>query len=209
MRTALIAESDRMTRAGLKAALSGALACVEAGDHASASAQAAERRLDVALVAADLQDGGIPTVRQIATLTPGVAIVVLTLAPREDELLAAVLAGAAGYVHKGMKVDRLPALVEGVLAGEAALPRNMTPRILAELRGTDQRRARLDAGVGARLTTREWEVLELLGQDAPTGRIAHELGISDVTVRRHVSSLLTKLDVPDRRAAVALLRSGT
>ena len=207
MRTVLVAESDRMTRAGLRAALRDHARCVDAEDHAAASAALAGAQADVALVAADLRGGGIATVRELAEAAPGLVIVVLTQEPREDELLAAVLAGAAGYVAKGMKAERLPALVEGVIAGEAALPRSMTPRLLAELRGTDHRRSRVGARAGVALTAREWQVLELLGDDAPTARMALELGISEVTVRRHVSSLLRKLAVPDRAAAVELLRS--
>jgi DNA-binding NarL/FixJ family response regulator len=209
MTSVLLAESYRMTRVGLRAALRATAECHEAPDHGAAVAAAGGTRLDVALVATDLHGGGIATVRELATAAPGVAIVALSPEPREDELLAAVLAGATGYVAKGMKVDRLPALVEGVISGEAALPRGMTPRLLAELRGADHRRSRVGARAGVTLTAREWQVLELLGDEAPTARMALELGISEVTVRRHVSSLLGKLDVPDRAAAVALLRSQT
>jgi DNA-binding NarL/FixJ family response regulator len=88
-----------------------------------------------------------------------------------------------------------------------ALPRRHTRHLLETLRGRDVRRAMVTAHATGVLTDREWEVLQLLADGAPTAEIARQLRISAVTVRRHVSSICAKLGVPDRAGAVALVRS--
>jgi DNA-binding NarL/FixJ family response regulator len=91
-------------------------------------------------------------------------------------------------------------------AGEVALPRRYTNHLLDELRGRDVERTLVAAQASAALTDRQWEILRLLGQSASTAQMAERLGISEVTVRRHVSSLLAKLGVADRAEAVRVLR---
>jgi DNA-binding NarL/FixJ family response regulator len=92
------------------------------------------------------------------------------------------------------------------MRGEAAIPRALVTRLVDELRERRRRRQMLIQSRGlVDLTTREWEVLELLRQGASTRDIARTLSIADVTVRRHVGTLLHKLDVDNRTAAVALV----
>ena len=106
----LIAERAGPTRAGLRLALSGADYSVvaEAGDREGAIAAALEHRPDVALVSTDLPDGGIDAARIVAERVPSTKVVVLS--PRLDgqELVAAVLAGAVGYLSKEISAERLP-----------------------------------------------------------------------------------------------------
>jgi DNA-binding NarL/FixJ family response regulator len=119
---------------------------------------------------------------------------------------AALDAGAAGYLLKDTTAARLPYAVRGVAEGEAALSRKLTARVLDEFRGRAQRRRLpLPHQHGVDLTSREWEVLELMRQELSTAEIAKRLFVSPVTVRTHVAALLRKLNVPDRRAAIELL----
>jgi two-component system response regulator DesR len=178
----------------------------EAAAHEAAVDAAVAQRPDVSLVAADLPGGGIETARRIAELSPGAKIVVLSAEPAGEELTAAVLAGAAGYLPKGMALSRLPHAVRGVADGEVALPRRHAAHLLEEVRGRDLERARIDARARTPLTDREWDVLRLLGEDASTAQMAGRLRISEVTVRRHVSTLLAKLALPDRAGAADLVR---
>jgi DNA-binding NarL/FixJ family response regulator len=134
-----------------------------------------------------------------------VRAVVLSNDPGEDEFVAAVRHGAAGYLGKDLDPRRLPVVLRAVLAGEVALPRRFGARLLDELRGRDHRRSILSRRAGRALTDREWEVLELLGAGAGTDEMARRTGISPVTVRRHLSSAMGKLGVRDRAEAVALL----
>jgi DNA-binding NarL/FixJ family response regulator len=203
----LLAEGDRPTRAGLRVAVrrAGFERVDEAGSLDEALAAAAEHRPDVALVAADLAGGGTETVRRLLSLYPRVRVIVLSSQLGGDELLEAVLAGATGYLAKDMSLDRLPHAVRGVLDGEVALPRLHADKLLAELRRRDAARERIAARTGANLTDREWDVLRLLGEDASTAEIAQRLRISQVTARRHISTMLAKLGVDDRASAARLV----
>jgi DNA-binding NarL/FixJ family response regulator len=202
----LLAEGDRPTRAGLRVAVrrAGFELVDEAASLAEALAMAGERSPDVALIAADLPGGGTEAARRLVSLYPRVRVIVLSPELGGDELLEAVLAGAAGYLAKDMSLERLPHAIRGVLAGEVALPRRHADKLLAELRRRDAARERVAARTGASLTDREWDVLQLLGEGASTAEIADRLRISQVTARRHISSLLAKLGVDDRASAARL-----
>jgi DNA-binding NarL/FixJ family response regulator len=92
------------------------------------------------------------------------------------------------------------------MRGEAAIPRVLVTKLVDELRERRRRRqVLLESRDAVPLTTREWEVLELLRQRATTKQIAKRLSISEVTVRRHIGTLLHKLDVDSRQAAVQLV----
>jgi DNA-binding NarL/FixJ family response regulator len=164
-------------------------------------------RPQLAVLAADLPGGGIDAVRQLAAALPATRIVVLSDDPSGEELVAAVQAGAAGYLGEDVSQSRLPAILHGILAGEVALPRRLTQHLLDELRGRNVLRAVIDAQSSSALTPREWDVLELLAEEAPTGEMARRLGISQVTARRHISSLLGKLGLDSRAEASALVKA--
>jgi DNA-binding NarL/FixJ family response regulator len=204
----LLAEADRPTRAGLRVVLEGGGAEVagEAGDAAAAVTMALAERPDVALVAAELPGGGVRATREITAGVPRVRVVFLTGRPSGEELVEAVLAGAVGYLGRDVDAERLPEILRAVLAGEVALPRRHSQHLVDALRRRDAQRARLATRTDARLTDREWEVLEMLAADLPTAEIALRLGISAVTARRHISSLVAKLGVADRTQAAGLLR---
>jgi DNA-binding NarL/FixJ family response regulator len=90
--------------------------------------------------------------------------------------------------------------------GEPALSRAMLPALIQQVRGRPQRRLALPGGP-VELTVREWDVAELLRDGLNTAEIAGRLGVSPVTVRRHMASVLKKLGTPDRQAAVRALRA--
>jgi DNA-binding NarL/FixJ family response regulator len=204
----LVADADAPTRAGLRLAL--AEAGFDVGAEATTADEAVEAALagafDVGLLDVELPGDGIEAAHRIAARVPAMRLVLLTRRPTGEELLAAVLAGASGYLGKDISSTRLPQALRGVLAGEVALPRRYTHHVLEALRGRDVRRALVAARTNAALTEREWEVLQMLAGDASTAEMARGLGISEVTVRRHVSSLLAKLGVSDRASAAMLLR---
>jgi DNA-binding NarL/FixJ family response regulator len=105
-----------------------------------------------------------------------------------------------------MNPGRLGPTLVGVLRGEAALPRELTARLIREFRA---RARRGETGLVRRgkneLTSREWDVLDCLCEGLSSRQIADRLFISQTTVRRHVGSILNKLDVPSRQAAVDLV----
>ncbi len=96
-----------------------------------------------------------------------------------------------------------------VLAGEATLPGTLVARLVDEFRDREHRRVAVPDGQAARLTGREWDVLELMRKGAGTADISERLFVSPTTVRSHVSAILRKLGVPTREAAVRLLDGQT
>ena len=206
--TVLLADDQAPTRAGVRAALAddGFTVLAETGRADTAVELALSERPDVCVLDVNMPGSGIAAAARITEELPGTAVVMLTVSRDDDDLFAALRAGAIGYLLKDMDPGRLAPALRGVLAGEAALPRALVARVVEEFRSAECRpslpfvRRR-----GARLTAREWEVLELLRERLTTAQIAHRLGVSAVTIRRHVSSILAKLRVPDRRAMERLL----
>ena len=93
------------------------------------------------------------------------------------------------------------------MAGEAAVPRALVARLIGEFRSRGaRRRLPLIGGRGVELTSREWEVLDLMAEGLTTAQIADRLFVSPVTVRRHISGVLEKVGAPDRETAVRLFR---
>jgi DNA-binding NarL/FixJ family response regulator len=182
--------------------------CGEADSAHAAVETAGRERPDVCLIEADLPSGGIKAAERVLSESPRTAVVMPSAAVDDDRLFAALRAGARGYLLKDMDPARLPMALRGVLNGEAALPRALMGRVLEELRALERRRHASELSrLGVQLTRREQEVLELLDRELDTAQISELLGISAVTVRRHVSHILQKLRAPDRDAALRLLRS--
>ena len=205
----LIADHDGAGRAGVRLSLEGHgfVVCGET-DTASGAGEAARReRPDVCLIEADLPGGGIAAAERVLTSVPDTVVVMLSATADDDKLLAAVRAGARGYLLKDMDPERLPNALRGVLDGEAAVPRALMGRVLEELRAIEHgRHAGELARLGVKLTRREREVLEQLDRGLSTAEIGKVLSISAVTVRRHVSEILKKLSASDRETALRLLR---
>jgi DNA-binding NarL/FixJ family response regulator len=205
----LLADAQEATREGVRIALEahGMEIVAEVDSAHDAELAALGTTPDVCLVDVDLPGGGIAAAAAIAKSVPRTALVMLAATADDDALFAALNAGARGFLLKDTDPDRLPFAVQGVVDGEAALPRVLVTRVLHEFRrrGTRGGIPELVPG-GEGLSDREWEVLVLLDGGLSTRDIGRRLGISDVTVRRHVSGLVRKLRVVDREGAVALLR---
>ena len=179
--------------------------CAEAGTGPDAVAAALEERPDLCLLDVDMPGGGIAAAREIMASLPETAVVMLTVSSDTDDLVGALRAGAVGYLLKDADPARLPLTLRAVLNGEAALPRTLVHHVLREFQRTRSQRLPVRGGRAVALTTREWEVLDFLRDGRTTAEIADELTVSAVTVRRHIGSVLHKLGVPDREAALALL----
>ena len=146
---------------------------------------------------------GIEATRRITKDVPESRVVMLTRSEDDELGLLGLRAGAVGYLTKDMSVDAIPRALRGAHAGEAAISRMMSMRLVERLRMVPE------SGVGVRpvrspLTPREWEVLDLLCADRSTDEIADTLVLSVETVRSHIKNLLRKLGVRSREEAVAL-----
>ena len=206
----LLADDHALARAAIRSTLvaAGFSVVAEAASAPEAVAAAASVPVDLCLLDIHMPGGGGPAAcAEILDAAPAVKVVMLTASLEEEDLFAALSAGASGYLVKDMDPDRIPFALRGVLAGEAAIPRVLTARVIEEFR-TRRSSARIPAlrARGVDLSDREWEILRLLAEDLSTRELAARVGISEITVRRHIGALLRKLRVPDRESAIALLR---
>jgi DNA-binding NarL/FixJ family response regulator len=206
----LIAAERQPTRVGLRLALEPEARCTEVADAQSAVDAAVRDRPDVCLLGLNPSGNGLKVVTEIASRVPSAAIILLTSKLDEEEFMAAVRAGASGYLTQSLDPARLPYVVQGALRGEPAVPRRFVSRLLDELRTRERRRTVVLAGKGrVALTAREWEVAELLLRSASTAEMATQLGVAPVTVRRHVGSVERKFGVSTRAEVIALLSAET
>jgi two-component system, NarL family, nitrate/nitrite response regulator NarL len=198
----LIAADEDATRTGVRLALSDAADCDEV-DDAAAAAAAVRDHPDVCVVRS------VRTAAEITSQLPGAAVVVMTERIDEDECLAAIYAGAAGYVSDQIDPSRLPHVISDVMHGGTAVPRALVGRLVAELRGRERRRhLAVRERPGIELTAREAQMVDGLRRGLSTREIARDLGISEVTVRRHISGVHHKLGVSRRADLLELLGNG-
>jgi DNA-binding NarL/FixJ family response regulator len=146
--------------------------------------------------------GALPLLREAA---PGCEVVMVTASVAEENLLAAIRAGAAGYVLKTEPPERIVEFLRGAADGEAALSGSIARRLLEKVRDGRHTDGGVPDPIARALSAREVEVLLLLDDHLSTDQIAARLFISEHTVRSHVKSLLRKLGVSSRRQALETL----
>jgi DNA-binding NarL/FixJ family response regulator len=196
----LIADDHAPTRAGVRMALEegGCEVCAEVANAADAVTAAVREQPDVCLIDIEMPGNGFRAVVGIVSRLPDVKVVMLTVSHSSEDLFDALRAGAAGYLLKEMDPTELPIAVRAAARGEAALPGSLTALLIEEFRHRGSRRTLTVAERRVELTPREWDVLELLADGLSTAEMARRLGLSDVTIRRHMSGLMHKLDVASR-----------
>jgi len=207
----LIADDHEPTREDVRRALGRDerfVVCAEAAGAAAAVALALERHPDLCLLDIRMPGGGLAALWEIASRLPDTKIVMLTVSEADDDLFAALRSGAHGYLLKTMSARRLADALDDVNAGKPAIPRELVARMMQEFRDGDPRRRSL-AGTDelqARLTSREWQLLELLERSFTTAEIAERLTLSESAVRAHIAAIVRKLGVRDRAEAIARFR---
>jgi DNA-binding NarL/FixJ family response regulator len=203
----LLADDDVAHRRGVREALeaNGFAVVAESGDAETAISAATRLRPDILLLEIELPGDGLSAIGRIARASPKTLMVVLSRSERHEDVVTALTRGASGYLLKGISGERLASTLRGAYDGEPPLSRSLVPHLVEEIRRGSERRLLLPDGV-VTLTPREWEVGELLRERHSTAEIADRLGVSPVTVRRHVGLLLHKLGAQSREAAVDMLR---
>jgi DNA-binding NarL/FixJ family response regulator len=202
--TVLIADDHRLMREGT-AALLRTDERIEvvglAADGRAALELAARRRPDVVLLDLNMPEmPGLEACAALRALEPRPEVVVLTVSEREPDLYAALRLGAAGYLLKDMPPAEL---VAAVLEAGREAPR-IAPRMASKLAaGVGARRDELRADPLGRLSAREREVLDLLGEGLRNREIAERLFITDATAKTHVRHILEKLRFRNRAEAAA------
>ena len=171
----------------------------EAGTAAEALEQARRFQPDLVVMDVRLPDGsGIEACREIRSELPETRVVMLTSYPDEDAVLAAIVAGASGYLLKQVRARDLVAALETVAAGGSLLDPAVTGKVLERMR-----RIATDDDELAALTKQERKILALVAEGKTNKEIAGEVFLSDKTVKNYVSSILAKLNLERRAQAAA------
>lgn len=206
----VVVDDHPLFRRGLIALLEGA--GMKVVGTASSVLETIERgvrlRPDVVLMDLELKDGSgiLATRRLLDAVGGGVKVVMLSESHDPQVMLAAVRAGAVGYLTKDQTPDRLAEAIVGVVGGEAAVSRRMVAYLLDEVRGAEQRLELAPRPQQReKLTPRQLEILRLIASGYTTGQIAAELYLSPETVRWHVKAILRKLNARTRAEAAAAL----
>ncbi len=211
--TVVIADDDVGTRIGVRRVLNsgGVKVLADVSSASEAVAAALAGRPEICVLATEIPGNGILAAEQIRQALPATKIVMLSASEREEEMFAALRAGADGYMSKSISAEQLLQALRAVAGGEAALSRRMTARLIREFqtRGSRRRQQITVEGQPVDLTPREFEILEWMRREEPTAKIAERFRISEVTVRRHVSVIVRKLGARDRRAAIQLLSASS
>ncbi len=162
---------------------------------------AAEHAPDVAVLDINMPDGdGLWVTAQIRTSALSTRVLILTMYDDDENVLAALRAGAYGYALKGAGPEEIAAAVRAVARGEAVFGAGVAARML------DQFARAATASPFPQLTDREHDVLRLLAKGFDNAAVGRRLGVSDKTVRNYVSNIITKLHVSDRSAAIIRAR---
>ena len=203
----LVADDHPTFRRGMGALLASLTAFElvgEAADGQAAIALVDQLRPDVVVMDLNMPSvNGVEATRQIVAAHPQIAVLVLTMLDEDESVFAAMRAGARGYVVKGADTEDVVRALESVARGDAVFGPAVASRVLSYL--TRPLSAR-DPILFPELSDREREVLELIARGLSNSQIARTLVISTKTVRNHVSSVFTKLQVQDRSEAIERAR---
>jgi two-component system, NarL family, response regulator LiaR len=201
----IIADDDPLARRVIKGALqsAGVIVVAEARDGHEAVELVVHYRPDVVVmdVVMPRLDGVLAT-RTILKQIPDQLVVVLTGAADDELGLLVLEAGAVGFLSKDVDIDALPRALEGVRRGEAAVSRELTRRLIERVRGAAGSSSGLRP-IKSPLTSREWEVIDLLKPGQSTDHVADTLVLSTETVRSHIKNIMRKLQVHSRADAIA------
>jgi DNA-binding NarL/FixJ family response regulator len=173
----------------------------EAGDGLDAVERIVELVPDLVLIDVGMPGvSGIEATRRVRALVPSVKVAILTVSEKDEDLFAAVRAGATGYLLKEVSIEELPEAVRAVARGHSLISPTMASRLLSEFNALS-RRVEEERGNVPRLSDRELEVLRLVARGFSNRDIATELVIAENTVKNHVRNILEKLQLRSRMEA--------
>jgi two-component system, NarL family, nitrate/nitrite response regulator NarL len=207
----LIVDDHDLFRTGLRALLE------EEGFEVadSRSAESAIRRVGAFAPDVVLMDMNMPTMSGVEATplvleaAPATAVLMLTIASDETPVLAAVRAGACGYLLKSAELSEIASAIRAAAAGLAAVAPGVAGFLLDSIRSAGEPEAPNRTGPDIDLSSRERAVLTLLSEGRDNAEIARRLSVSPSTVKHHVSKVMSKIGVDNRvQAAVFAIRSG-
>jgi len=178
----------------------GILVVGEAGEVSGSADEIIATGTTVAVLDGRLPDGsGIDVCRDVKSAAPGIGCVILTSYDDDEAVLAAVLAGADGYLLKEVRATRLVEGIRRVASGESLLDPLVVERVMSRMRGEPARNSPL-----AGLTPREREIVALIAEGLSNREIGTRLFLAEKTVKNYVSGVLAKLGMQRRTQAAVL-----
>lgn len=195
----LVVDDHPVVREGLIASLEddpGFQVVGSAGSAEEAVRLAAAQRPDIILLDLELPGmGGLEAIPHLAAAHAGARVLVLTAYDTDERVLGAIRSGAGGYLLKGASLEEIARAIRTVHGGESYLQPRIASKVVALLHPSKR---------PAALTDREREVLRLVAAGRSNKQIARQLGITERTVKFHVTSIMNKLGADNRAQAVAL-----
>jgi DNA-binding NarL/FixJ family response regulator len=204
----LIADDHPLMRGGISMTLSesGAFDVVAAlADAPSAIAAAQELRPDMALLDISMPGGGLAAARAISAALPATRIAMLTVSESDDDVMAALEAGAIGYILKGVGGAELSALLQDIAAGQSYVAPSLAGRLLKSFSAPS---ARHGASPLSSLSKREENILRLVARGLSNREVGAELNIQEKTVKHYMTGILEKLHARNRVEAAMIAREG-
>src|SRR5258705_828032 len=200
----LLADPHALFRRGVRLVLEDEADIVvvgETGDGQEAVDCIVELAPDVVLIDVRMPGvSGIDVTRRVRAVVPSVNVAMLTVSEDDDDLFAAVRAGAIGYLLREVSIEELPEAVRAVARGHSLISPAMASRLLGEFNALS-RRVEEQRGAAPRLSDRELQVLRLVARGLSNKDIASELVIAENTVKNHVRNILEKLQLRSRMEA--------
>jgi DNA-binding NarL/FixJ family response regulator len=177
--------------------------CATGRDAAETIAAAVEGQPHICLLEVTMPGGGLAAAWELKARLPAMHVVMFTNVENDAELLEALEIGVSGYLLKAAVLSWLPNALMDVYRGTFAMPRRLTSRVVQQLRTSEPRR-RTIVGANSRLTSREWEVLNLIANGLSTRQAAEQLTLSPTAIRVHIAAVVRKLGVESRAEAIEL-----
>ncbi len=209
MITVMLVDDHQLVRQGVRSFLDKQPDITVVGEAASgeeALRMAAQCVPDVVMMDLVMPEmDGVETTRRLKQITPGSQVIILTSYHDDEHIFPAIRAGALSYILKDVGASELADIVRKAARNEAVMHPHVAARVMQELRAGPRSGDQFNSD----LSEREMEVLRLIAEGANNTEIAERLVISEHTVKRHVSNILSKLHLADRtQAAVYAWREG-
>lgn len=170
---------------------------------------AAEHAPQVMLLDISMPGGGVEAARAIAKAHPGIRTIVLTVSEREDDVIAAMEAGARAYILKGVGGPELLATIRAVSRGETYIAPQIAARVLSRMQRRVNGGASKAKAVESELTLREEQIMDQVAKGLTNKEIALKFSLSEKTVKHYMTSVMQKLQVRNRvQAVLALQKQG-
>ncbi|MFT4150583.1 MAG: response regulator transcription factor [Paracoccaceae bacterium] len=202
----LVVDDHPIFRKGLSLSLQEAedfIVCGEGASGSEALTLAEELRPDVLLLDLSMPEGGLTVLPRLCERNPDMKVAILTASEDGEDLMAAMVAGAAGYIVKGIGTRALIDAVRAIAQGEGYVAPGLAARVLGEKRR--EANAMAERGLD-QLTAREDEILRLVAEGHSNKEVARRTGLQEKTVKHHMTRVLQKLNARNRTEAAMILR---